>query len=171
MKRGPGTLLLVHGFTGSRDDFREQMPPPSRRSDARSRSTSADTAAPPTPAIAAHYTLEQLVADLASFADALAPDPFDLLGHSMGGMVALRYALAHPERVASLILMDTAPGPDGGLSARALGARGQGRARGRYGESWHAACASARRPTRSARRRRGGSRPRWEATPTGGAWR
>jgi len=32
----------------------------------------------------------------------------DLLGHSMGGMLALRFVLAQPQRVASLVLMDTA---------------------------------------------------------------
>ena len=33
------------------------------------------------------------------------------LGHSLGGMVALRFALAHPGRVASLVLMDTSARP------------------------------------------------------------
>jgi pimeloyl-ACP methyl ester carboxylesterase len=35
-------------------------------------------------------------------------------------MVCLRFALAHPERVASLVLMDTAPGPVGGASRQLL---------------------------------------------------
>jgi pimeloyl-ACP methyl ester carboxylesterase len=51
------------------------------------------------------------VADLAAFIDAQDLGPVDLLGHSLGGMVVLRLALEHPEKVRSLILMDTAPGP------------------------------------------------------------
>jgi pimeloyl-ACP methyl ester carboxylesterase len=38
-----------------------------------------------------------------------------MLGHSMGGMVARRLVLAHPERVESLVLMDTSPGPPPGI--------------------------------------------------------
>src|SRR5690606_35042816 len=64
------------------------------------------------------YTFEQLAEDLIGFLDALGIERCDLLGHSMGGMVALRAVLARPERVASLILMDTAaraPDMDRGL--------------------------------------------------------
>ena len=42
--------------------------------------------------------------------DDLGLERFDLLGHSMGGIVSMRYVLAHPERVRSLVLMDTAAG-------------------------------------------------------------
>jgi pimeloyl-ACP methyl ester carboxylesterase len=45
--------------------------------------------------------------------DALGAPQCDLLGHSLGGMVALRFALAHPRRVASLVLMDTSAAPVG----------------------------------------------------------
>jgi pimeloyl-ACP methyl ester carboxylesterase len=57
------------------------------------------------------YSLEQLTADLLGFLDSAEVGPCDLLGHSMGGMVALRFTLAHPDRVRSLVLMDTASGP------------------------------------------------------------
>jgi pimeloyl-ACP methyl ester carboxylesterase len=56
---------------------------------------------------AASYTLDQLTADLEATLDGLGIESCDLLGHSMGGMVALRLTLACPERVSSLILMDT----------------------------------------------------------------
>jgi pimeloyl-ACP methyl ester carboxylesterase len=104
------TLLLVHGFTGSRDDFREQLPRLASRGrtialDQRGHGGSSNTGRPES------YSFEELVADLAAFIDDLEIDKVDLLGHSMGGMVAMRYALRYPERLRSLILMDTAPGP------------------------------------------------------------
>jgi pimeloyl-ACP methyl ester carboxylesterase len=40
-------------------------------------------------------------------------DRFTLVGHSMGGGVAISYALAHQARVSSLVLIDTAGGPSG----------------------------------------------------------
>lgn len=110
---GNRPLVLVHGFTGSRDDFHEQLAALGRIGrtillDQRGHGESSNTGDPDT------YTFSQLVADLAAFLDALGIERCDLLGHSMGGMVALRFVLAHPERVASLLLMDTsARAPDG----------------------------------------------------------
>ena len=106
---GPRPFALVHGFTGSRDDWREHMGPLAEFGrtlavDQRGHGGSSN------PGDAAGYTLDQLCADLAALLGALDADPCDLLGHSMGGMVALRYVLAHPERTSSLILMDTAAG-------------------------------------------------------------
>ena len=106
---GARAFVLVHGFTGSRDDWREHLPPLSRLGrtlalDQRGHGGSSNTGDP------AGYTLDGLRADLAECLSSLDANPCDLLGHSMGGMVALRYVLAHPERVRSLILMDTAAG-------------------------------------------------------------
>lgn len=101
-------LVLVHGFTGAADDFREHLEPLATLGrtialDQRGHGDSSNTGD------GASYTLDQLVDDLRAFFDAREIDQCDLLGHSLGGMVALRFALAHPQRVASLILMDTAP--------------------------------------------------------------
>jgi pimeloyl-ACP methyl ester carboxylesterase len=105
---GERPFVLVHGFTGSRDDFREHVPELARAGrtialDQRGHGGSTNTGRE------ADYTLDGLVADLAAAFDALELARVDLLGHSLGGMVALRFALAHPERVASLVLMDTSP--------------------------------------------------------------
>jgi pimeloyl-ACP methyl ester carboxylesterase len=105
---GERPFVLLHGFTGSRDDFRDVFGELSRHGrtvvpDQRGHGGSTNTGNPE------GYTLECLVADLAGLLDALAIERCDLLGHSMGGMVAMRFALAHPARVASLVLMDTAP--------------------------------------------------------------
>ena len=60
------------------------------------------------------YTFDQLVADFTALVDQLELERFHLLGHSMGGIVAMRYAIDHPERVASLIPMDTGAAPSPG---------------------------------------------------------
>lgn len=107
---GDRAFLLVHGFTGSRDDFREVLPVLARRGrtlalDLRGHGGSTNPGAPEA------YSLEQLRDDVVGLLDHLGIERCDLLGHSMGGMVALRLVLEHPQRVASLVLMDTAPGP------------------------------------------------------------
>jgi pimeloyl-ACP methyl ester carboxylesterase len=108
--RGERPFLLVHGFTGCRDDFREMLPrlAASGRTlalDLRGHGGSQNTGD------AAGYTLDRLAEDVQGFLDAVGIERCDLLGHSMGGMVALRVALARPARVASLVLMDTTAGP------------------------------------------------------------
>ena len=52
------------------------------------------------------YSIAGMAGDVAAVVDALGLDRFVLVGHSMGGGVALSYAGAHPERVAGLLLVD-----------------------------------------------------------------
>jgi pimeloyl-ACP methyl ester carboxylesterase len=108
-ERGAGerALVLVHGFTGSRDDFADVTDDLADLGrvlvvDQRGHGDASNPGR--------GYTLDRLAADLIALLDAAGVVRADLLGHSMGGMVALRVALAHPERVASLVLMDTAAG-------------------------------------------------------------
>jgi pimeloyl-ACP methyl ester carboxylesterase len=49
-------------------------------------------------------TWSALLGDLERIADALAPGPAVVLGHSLGGALAQRWALARPDRVQALIL-------------------------------------------------------------------
>jgi pimeloyl-ACP methyl ester carboxylesterase len=103
---GDRPFVLVHGFTGSRDDWKEHLPSLGKRGrtlavDQRGHGGTTNTGD------AASYHIDQLTSDLAGFLDAVGAPHVDLLGHSMGGAVALRFVLAHPERVSSLILMDT----------------------------------------------------------------
>jgi len=107
---GERALVLVHGFTGSRDDFREQLPPLAALGrtlalDQRGHGGSTNSGKHEL------YTVANLVDDLAAAFDALGLERADLLGHSLGGAVALRFALAHPDRLASLVLMDTSAQP------------------------------------------------------------
>ena len=104
-------LVLIHGFTGHRDDFLGVLEALSvvgsgRRvivPDLRGHGHS-----DPEPG-ALGWCFEQLVNDLTAFLDELGVARVDLLGHSMGGFVALRFALAHAERLRSLILLCTGP--------------------------------------------------------------
>jgi pimeloyl-ACP methyl ester carboxylesterase len=108
-------LVLLHGFTGSAADWAGVLGDLARDRrvvtvEHRGHGGSTNTGD------AATYRFDQLVDDFAGVADALQLPPFDLLGHSMGGIVAMRYALRHGDRLRSLILMDTGaqaspPGP------------------------------------------------------------
>ncbi len=106
-------FVLVHGFTGNRQDFADHFDALcalgrtityDHRGHGESTKVGSGDA----------YSFAHLVDDLGHFLRALEIETVDLLGHSMGGMVALRYALAHPDSVASLVLMNTsARVPDG----------------------------------------------------------
>ncbi|MGH3815270.1 MAG: alpha/beta fold hydrolase, partial [Pseudonocardiaceae bacterium] len=53
------------------------------------------------------YRVGDSVADLAALLNALAIDgPVHLVGNSYGGIVALGFAVAHPNRVASMVLIE-----------------------------------------------------------------
>lgn len=51
------------------------------------------------------YTREDLAGDVVALLDAQGVERAILIGHSMGGIVALATALAHPQRVAGLVLI------------------------------------------------------------------
>lgn len=53
------------------------------------------------------YAVNSLARDVAAVADELALESFVLVGHSLGGAVAIAYAGQHPERVAGLLLVGT----------------------------------------------------------------
>jgi esterase len=55
------------------------------------------------------YTREAFVDDLEGFREAVDIDRFILIGHSMGGLNAVSYANAHPDRVRALVLVDVGP--------------------------------------------------------------
>jgi len=66
------------------------------------------------PAGAPGYTGADLAADAAGVLDAFGRRSAHLAGVSMGGALAQQVALAHPDRVDSLVLMSTSPAVPGG---------------------------------------------------------
>ena len=115
---GTPTFVLVHGFTGSAHDFALEVDALAAHRrvvtlDQRGHGCSAQAGT------LDGYTIDQLVSDLVAFLEAVGGGPVDLLGHSMGGRVALGTVLSRPDLVASLILMDTSAWsfmpPDEGL--------------------------------------------------------
>jgi len=120
VEQGSGpTLLLVHGFGGAKEDFADQVEALAARYhvvtfDHRGHGESDG------PSDASAYSLDRLAADTVAVADAVGAEQFRLLGHSMGGMIARRIVLAHPQRVEALVLMDTSPGPVPGIDGELL---------------------------------------------------
>jgi pimeloyl-ACP methyl ester carboxylesterase len=113
--RGDGpALVCLHGFGGAKEDFADHLDALAARwrvitFDLRGHGDSDGPADP------SAYSLDRLARDVEAVADAVGADRFRLLGHSMGGMVARRVVLDHPERVDALVMMSTAAGPPAGL--------------------------------------------------------
>jgi pimeloyl-ACP methyl ester carboxylesterase len=58
------------------------------------------------------YSMSKLTEDMRTLVDALGLEQFAIVGLSVGGIWGLELALDCPERVSSLVLMDTAAGPE-----------------------------------------------------------
>ncbi len=95
------TILLLHGMTSSGDAFRELMV---------ALADEYHLIAPDIPGFGFSettkpYTLSHLVEWVAALRDALEITTGPLIGHSFGGVVASRFALAYPEDVSALLLL------------------------------------------------------------------
>jgi pimeloyl-ACP methyl ester carboxylesterase len=64
------------------------------------------------------YRVERLAADLYELVTALDVAPVVIVGHSMGGTVALRFAVDYPEATRALVLIAPVPASGGGYSEK-----------------------------------------------------
>jgi len=103
------TLVLLHGFTGSGANWAEHA--------ARLRAAGLRVLCPDLPghgnnlpAASNDYTIESAAAQLADLLEREDCAAVHLLGYSMGGRLALYFALHCPEKVRSLILESASPG-------------------------------------------------------------
>lgn len=107
---GSQTMLFLHGNFASSlwwEKVMVQMPP-AWRAVAPDMRGFGQSDKPP-----AGYTVDQLAEDVSSLVGKLELNDFVLVGHSLGGAVALSFTLDHQERVRALVLLD--PVPAGGL--------------------------------------------------------
>lgn len=101
-------LVALHGFTGSTATWRNLANRlPNVRIVAIDCIGHGKTAVPEEES---RFTMEQQVKDLEEMVTQLHLEKFSLLGYSMGGRIALSYAIAYPERIEKLILESASPG-------------------------------------------------------------
>jgi 3-oxoadipate enol-lactonase len=102
---GSHTIVLTHGLAGSGSLWREQV----RGLSAEFRVVTWDLRGHgQSGATTDAFTLTDLAEDLGAVLDDVGIDRAVVLGHSAGGVIAMRFALDHPDRVAALILVGTA---------------------------------------------------------------
>lgn len=95
-------LILLHGYTDSWRSFEPVLPllPRSIHSFVPTQRGHGDADRP-----AKGYAPEDFATDLAAFMDAVGLEAAVIAGHSMGGSIAQRFAIDHPERTLGLVLM------------------------------------------------------------------
>lgn len=113
--QGP-TLVFCHGYTTTGEFWREQISEFSRdhRMVVLNLPGHGRSASPRT----RRYTIDAFVDDLVLLFDKLRLDDAILVGLSMGGTIAQRFALAHGNRLRALVLVGATPhglGPDVGV--------------------------------------------------------
>ncbi len=107
--RGEGpAMLLLHGFTGSTATWTPHLPVfEGFTTVAADLLGHGESDAPPTPS---RYRMEHCVDDLTSLLDHLEIERAAVLGYSMGGRIALQFALGAPDRLWALVLESASPG-------------------------------------------------------------
>jgi pimeloyl-ACP methyl ester carboxylesterase len=99
---GAKTLVVLHGLMGSLENWRTIQ----RALVSFCRVICIDFANHGQSPSAPLFTLDTLVADVFETMDSLGVKSFSLLGHSLGGKVAMLMASERPERVKALIVVD-----------------------------------------------------------------
>lgn len=108
--RGEGeVLLLLHGFTGSKDTWNDFVPHWSKGNKVISVDLigHGQTESPPD---YSRYEMEKVAEDMIALLDFLQVEKAHILGYSLGGRLAIAIAALYPERLHSLILESTTAG-------------------------------------------------------------
>ena len=102
-------LVMLHGFTGSAVtwDFLRPALEERHRLIAVDLPGHGRSSSPSDPG---RYSLDRLAVDLSALLDSLEVQRAAIMGYSMGGRAALRFAVAQPNRISALILESTSPG-------------------------------------------------------------
>ena len=102
-------VVFLHGYVGDIEDWRAQIRyfSPNYRCLAIDQRGRGKAEAPKTQE---EYTFNLFVDDIYQWASKLNLEKFVLVGHSLGGMIAQGFTLAHPEMVEALVLADTSSG-------------------------------------------------------------
>lgn len=118
--QGRTVLLLVHGNFASWRWWRPilKMMPPGYRAYAPDLRGCGDSDQPEE-----GYTITQHAADLEQLIFALNLPRLHLVGHSLGGCIALQYALKHPHRIKTLTLVAPAPAQGAAVLQNAHGSK------------------------------------------------
>jgi pimeloyl-ACP methyl ester carboxylesterase len=97
-------VIMLHGFTDSWRSFERVLPylPDSLNAFAITQRGHGDSEHPEQ-----GYEVRDFVADVAAFMDALGIGQAIVVGHSMGSIVAQRFALDYPDRALGLVLLGT----------------------------------------------------------------
>jgi len=116
---GDHPTVLLHGFLGSGKNLRTLAQRWSERDPSRLFLLPDLTGHGASPALPPDAGIETLAADLRETVRAEGlPEPVSLVGHSVGGRVALELAKLEPAMVRDVVLLDIVPGPiDDRLSA------------------------------------------------------
>jgi pimeloyl-ACP methyl ester carboxylesterase len=103
---GGTPVLFVHGNVSSATFWEETMLalPDGFRGIALDLRGYGDTEPLP---VEATLGLSDMVADIHSLVQALGLETFHIVGHSMGGGIVMKYAIAHPAKLLSITLVDT----------------------------------------------------------------
>lgn len=104
---GASPIVCVHGYTSSAQAFNALA----RRFSSRYRFVAPDVRGHGESAwsTSGAYQYGDQVADLAAIVDKLGLSQFSLIGTSMGGIIAMAYAGAHPDRLVRLVINDIGP--------------------------------------------------------------
>lgn len=103
-------LLLIHGFMGSSYDFHAVMPGLTETRPVIAVDLPGFGLSDKSPDL--DYSKQRMADLLLRFMSILEYDQFDIIGHSMGGEIALRMALTEPQHMSRLVLLSSGGSAD-----------------------------------------------------------